>query len=34
MAQPETDGQILGNGGFTGAAFLIDKGEDLGRFCL
>jgi hypothetical protein len=26
MAQSETDGQILRNGGFTGAALLIYKG--------
>jgi len=31
VAQPETDSEILRNGGLAGAAFLIDKGDDLGR---
>src|SRR5215468_9579549 len=32
VAQTETDSQILRDGSFTGAALLIDKGEDPGRF--
>ena len=28
---PETDSEILRNGGLAGAALLIDKGDDLGR---
>src|SRR6185436_11446607 len=32
VAYPETDSQILRNGGLTGAAFLIDKGKHFGRF--
>src|SRR5262245_37690975 len=34
MAQPETDSQILRDGGFTGAPLLIDEGKDPGRFSL
>src|SRR5215475_4128271 len=34
VAQTETDCQILRDSGFTGAALLIDEGEDPGRFFL
>lgn len=32
VIETETDGQVLRDGGFTGAALLVDKGEDLGGF--
>ena len=34
VAQPETDGEILSNSGLTGAALLIDEGDDPGRLFL